>query len=123
MALRIASVTIDCADVQRMTDFWSAALGYQTGEERDIEAGDVFDPRDQDVELVFVRVSEAKMVKNRVHLDIGADNREVEVARLEGLGATAVETIRTWTVMRDPEGNEFCVIQVAEGDPLEDWRT
>lgn len=123
MALRIASVTIDCADVQRMTDFWSAALGYQTGEERDDEAGDVFDPRDRDVELVFVRVPEGKMVKNRVHLDIGADDRGAEVARLEALGATTVETIRTWTVMRDPEGNEFCVVQVAEDDPLEDWRT
>ncbi len=123
MALRIASVTIDCADVRRMTDFWSAALGYRSGEESDDEAGDVFDPHDQDVELVFVRVPEGKMVKNRVHLDIGADDREAEVARLEGLGATMVETIRTWTVMRDPEGNEFCVIQVAEDDPLEGWRT
>jgi predicted enzyme related to lactoylglutathione lyase len=51
--------------------------------------------------------------KNRVHLDFHADDREVEVARLVGLGATVhgeqqVPGLR-WTVLADPEGNEFCV--------------
>ena len=75
--------------------------------------------------LFFQRVPEPKTVKNRVHLDLLAGGgpsvpldvqRErvaVQVARLEALGATRVEEHAElgvhWVVMRDPEGNEFCV--------------
>jgi hypothetical protein len=52
-------------------------------------------------------------VKNRVHLDLRAEVMADEVARLTGLGATAVVERSLgrlrWTVMTDPEGNEFCV--------------
>jgi hypothetical protein len=63
--------------------------------------------------LFFTRVPEPKTTKNRVHLDLAPDtgmNEEVE--RLVGLGATVHEVRgedRVWTVMLDPEGNEFCV--------------
>jgi hypothetical protein len=83
----------------------------------------VEDPRDRDVELVFVFVPEAKAVKNRVHLDLGANDMDAEVQRLVALGAHRLERVKEWTVMRDPEGNEFCVIQVSPADPVEDWRT
>ncbi|MEV0575444.1 MULTISPECIES: VOC family protein [unclassified Streptomyces] len=65
--------------------------------------------------LLFQRVPEPKTVKNRLHLDLhaGPDRRDAEVARLEGLGATVVRKVAepggTWTVLTDPEGNEFCV--------------
>ncbi|MFE2265348.1 VOC family protein [Streptomyces griseosporeus] len=65
--------------------------------------------------LLFQRVPEAKTVKNRLHLDLhpGADRRDTEVERLEGLGATVVRRVKEaggeWVVMTDPEGNEFCV--------------
>ncbi|MFI9819893.1 VOC family protein [Streptomyces sp. NPDC052013] len=65
--------------------------------------------------LLFQRVPEAKTVKNRLHLDVhaGEGRREVEVARLEQLGASVLRQVQepggTWTVMQDPEGNEFCV--------------
>ncbi len=62
-------------------------------------------------------------MKNRVHIDIGADDMEAEVERVRGLGAERVETFKNWTVMRDPEGNEFCIVQVPESDPIESWRT
>jgi hypothetical protein len=64
--------------------------------------------------LLFLAVPEGKTVKNRVHLDVRATTtmRE-EVERLVGLGATVErvveEDLGVWTVMRDPEGNEFCV--------------
>ncbi|MGI8824874.1 MAG: VOC family protein [Chloroflexota bacterium] len=122
MALRIASVTIDCHDTQLLANFWTAALGYDQSEAT-TEAATAEDPRDRDVELVFVRVPEAKTVKNRVHIDIGADDMEAEVERVRGLGAERVETFKNWTVMRDPEGNEFCIVQVPESDPIESWRT
>ncbi|WP_194820045.1 VOC family protein [Nocardia sp. XZ_19_385] len=66
--------------------------------------------------LLFQDVPERKTVKNRLHIDIhsGPGGRDELVAKLEGLGATRVEEVDQgpaghWWVMRDPEGNEFCV--------------
>ncbi|NUK01669.1 VOC family protein [Streptomyces lunaelactis] len=65
--------------------------------------------------ILFQRVPEGKSAKNRLHLDlhVGENNREAEVARLEGLGARVLyqadEPVGVWTTMADPEGNEFCV--------------
>ncbi|WP_326767170.1 hypothetical protein OG978_23920 [Streptomyces sp. NBC_01591] len=65
--------------------------------------------------LLFQRVPEAKTTKNRLHLDVhaGPERREAEVERLVGLGATVLREVAeqggTWTVLTDPEGNEFCV--------------
>ncbi|MFF0204084.1 VOC family protein [Streptomyces sp. NPDC005017] len=65
--------------------------------------------------LLFQRVAEPKSGKNRLHLDLhpGADRREDEVARLQGLGASVLREVKEaggqWVVMADPEGNEFCV--------------
>lgn len=121
MALRIGSVTIDSDNPRVMADFWSKALAYVISQEND-DLAIAEDPNDTDVELVFVRVPEEKRVKNRVHLDLGADDMDSEVKRLESLGAAKVEIIRHWTVMRDPEGNEFCVVQASSEDPVESWR-
>ncbi|MFB7864001.1 VOC family protein [Streptomyces sp. NPDC056069] len=65
--------------------------------------------------ILFQRVPEPKAGKNRLHLDLhpAPGTREAEVARLEGLGAKALRQVAepggSWTVMADPEGNEFCV--------------
>ncbi len=63
--------------------------------------------------LFFIRVPEAKAVKNRVHVDLASDDRDAEVTRLVGIGARHVadhdEGGASWTVLHDPEGNEFCV--------------
>ncbi|CAM5669897.1 VOC family protein [Streptomyces fumanus] len=65
--------------------------------------------------LLFQRVPEDKTGKNRLHLDLhpGEGRREDEVARLETLGARTLRRVEeqggAWVVMRDPEGNEFCV--------------
>lgn len=65
--------------------------------------------------MYFQAVPELKAGKNRVHLDLrsGVEDRSVEVARLEALGARQLWEGRqgplTWTTMADPEGNEFCV--------------
>ena len=62
---------------------------------------------------LFAKVPEPKTAKNRMHLDLAAPDPETEIARLVGLGATRVadtdEYGYRWTVMTDPEGNEFCV--------------
>ncbi len=123
MVLRIASVTFDCKDPRVMAAFWAAALGYVPGGEYSEEVAIIEDPRNRDVELVFVRVPEPKLVENRVHLDIDADDMATEVQRLVDLGAQPGERTWDWTVMHDPERDGFCVIQTSADDPVETWRT
>jgi predicted enzyme related to lactoylglutathione lyase len=112
--LHVTEVVIDCAEHGRVVDFWAAALGY---ERRAVnEQYVVLVPPGREPgppPLLFQKVPEPKTVKNRVHLDFRADSMADEVARLVGLGATVL-TERSlgdfaWTVLADPEGNEFCV--------------
>ena len=111
----IDSVVVDAEDWRRVADFWIAALGY-----RELEAGEsgveIVGDRDGDPMLSFVTVPEAKTVKNRVHLDVrptGSMTEEVE--RITALGGTVRGYIEEggsfWTQMRDPEGNEFCILR------------
>jgi len=114
MSLRVSEVVIDCADHGAVVDFWAAAFGYERREVN--EQYVVLVPPETAPgrpPLLFQKVPEAKVVKNRVHLDTRADSMSAEVARLVSLGATFVAerslgSIK-WTVMVDPEGNEFCV--------------
>jgi len=70
--------------------------------------------------LIFQLVPESKVVKNRVHLDLtsSAADRDQEIDRLLALGARRVDIGQTgeesWTVLADPEGNEFCVVRPKE---------
>lgn len=125
MATTIASVTVDCADALTVGRFWSAVLGrpLDPGASSEFAAIDFAERRDaagwaplaagEDPTWLFVRVPEPKTAKNRLHLDFAAADPEAEVDRLVGLGATRVADLDeygyTWTVMADPEGNEFCV--------------
>jgi hypothetical protein len=128
MTVTIASVTIDCTDALKVGEFWAAALGrpLDPGASTDFAAIDFAGRRDtagwarlepgDDPTWLFVRVPEPKTAKNRLHLDLAAPDPEAEVARLVGLGATRVadtdEYGYTWTVLADPEGNEFCVARI-----------
>jgi hypothetical protein len=66
--------------------------------------------------LEFIRNPDVKTVKNRIHLDLRAypgDEQEAEVARLLALGATPADVGQgdaPWTVLADPERNEFCLL-------------
>ncbi len=114
MALRIEHITFDCVDPQQLASFWASALGRRV----DDGASPFFASigkatADGGVAMLFLAVPEAKSSKNRVHLDTHGDDRETEVLRLVSLGASRVaekdEWGTRWTVMLDPEGNEFCV--------------
>ena len=66
--------------------------------------------------LLFLRVPEAKApsAKNRMHLDLRAADYDAAVARALALGATPADDVYRgdrWRVLRDPEGNEFCIIR------------
>jgi len=110
---------LDCADPDRLAEFWAAALGYQRGGLH--EPYVVLKPQDGDApELLLQRVPEPKVAKNRMHLDMRIVDLGAEVARLEGLGARRLgdeieEDGFRWFVMADPEGNEFCLCQEPPG--------
>lgn len=113
MTVRLANITLDCGDVASVSAFWSAALGRDLDEGSSgffasIGMADESQPR-----WLFAKVPETKSAKNRMHVDMAADDRVAEVARLVELGATHVddreEWGHAWSVMADVEGNEFCV--------------
>ena len=96
---------------------------YDEAELARLRANGVADPEDDPTVLVeagedaprlwFQRVPEPKVVKNRVHLDLRAEDVAAEVGRLVELGAARVDddNIGDLVVLRDPEGNEFCVLE------------
>ncbi|WP_273651957.1 VOC family protein [Cellulomonas fimi] len=112
MATFIKSVTFDAADALALAGFWAAALGSDVDEDSTRDKAFVEPAGWGGPTLWFQRVPEPKTAKNRLHFDLRAPDGDVpaEVARLRALGATVV-VVRDdgLTVMRDPEGNEFCV--------------
>ena len=109
MSARLANITFDCVDPVATARFWSAVL------DRPVEP----DPSPYFAQLggepawYFIKVPEPKTAKSRMHVDLVAADREAEVVRLVGLGATVLddreEWGHRWTVLLDPEGHEFCV--------------
>ena len=106
-------LTLDCNDLETLTAFWSAALNYH----RIIPGFEGYaslEPDDGDgISLTLQRVPEPKLTKNRLHLDLLVEDVEAEVNRLEALGARRLadhtEYGTHWSVLADPESNEFCV--------------
>jgi predicted enzyme related to lactoylglutathione lyase len=108
-------VNIDCADVASLRAFYCEAFGYEPYGEAGHYASCVPGPGVEGSKLVFQKVPEAKIVKNRVHLDLLVDDIEAEAARFVSLGATRISPGPvsdggcSWIVMHDPEGNEICL--------------
>lgn len=132
MALKWYTIVIDCRDPQAQAKWWAQALDwavvYDTPEEAVAVPRDAVEEEEQaahDLDtwmrrgqgLVFVPVPEGKTVKNRLHIDLAphtSQDRDEEIARLLQMGAAHADVGQTeadgWTVLRDPEGNEFCVL-------------
>ena len=117
----IACVTFDCMSPDTLARFWNDALGWGGVAVADDGSGAICGPPDRGAYLEFVRVPEGKSVKNRVHLGCDAGPLhalDAELDRLLTLGATiaweeefpaAVAARYRNVVLRDPEGNEFCL--------------
>ncbi|MFG1665192.1 VOC family protein [Streptomyces sp. Y7] len=125
MALRVAHVNIKALDAAAVGRFWAEALGwsaYSSGVTTYVgPAGGLVWPDRVFVGLDVVPVPEPKTAtKNRVHLDLATTSSAHQtelVARLQALGATPVDVGQgdvPWTVLADPEGNEFCVLEPRE---------
>jgi hypothetical protein len=128
------NITFACANPIPLSEFWSAALGYEPIEtppdvlaevEKAIERGELdptgwsmlVHPKGVGPRLLFQRRPKTPTESIPIHLDLTSDDRAAEVERLVRLGATEVEERsqrigpyeEVWTVMKDPEGNGFCV--------------
>src|ERR671935_2133335 len=110
--LQLNHVTFACDDSRALAEFWADVLGYET-KPSDV---DCF-ARGDGPELFFKKMPKSPTIELPIHLDVNVPDREAELERLLGLGAKLVETkshaigelSETWTVMRDPEGNGFCI--------------
>ena len=115
----IKNLTVDCVDALRVARFWAAALGSDVDEDSSPQRAYVEAPAWGGPNIWFRGDRGPKTATNRVHLDLRAlTSMDQEVERLVGLGATVLERDDDITVMRDPEGNEFCV-EPGPGDPHE----
>ena len=111
-------ITINAVDGERAAGFWCEALGYRLRYRR--ERYLVLEPVTGTGPQVIVQTVDAAPAGGAgMHLDLRVDRREETVARLVARGAHAqrevTEAGRTWTVMVDPEGNEFCVCPARTG--------
>jgi predicted enzyme related to lactoylglutathione lyase len=120
--LRLQAITVDAHDPRALAEFWAEVLGWKIGEGgNEIEVWierELGDPKNTGFpDILFLKNSDVKNVKNRLHLDLRPDDQDTEVRRLEKLGATQIEIGQSadpdtsWVVMADPEGNEFCVLR------------
>ncbi|MEW9555333.1 VOC family protein [Nonomuraea sp. NPDC050783] len=125
MTSRFTELTIDCHDPETVAAFWCEVLDFKVIDRNDgkVEIGS-WEPTIEQVltrqmppTLQFIQVPEGKTVKNRLHLDVSPidGSTDDEVTRLLGLGAVKRDVgqgpDRSWVVMADPEGNEFCVVR------------
>jgi catechol 2,3-dioxygenase-like lactoylglutathione lyase family enzyme len=119
MPVRVHHIVIDTRDLPGLARFWTQALGWRILSkcEREIVIGP---GENAPVGMCFMPVTDRKTVKNRVHLDLttSAADRDQEIDRLLALGARRADIGQTgaesWTVLADPEGNEFCVVRPKE---------
>jgi hypothetical protein len=125
MASRFSELVIDARDPRRLATFWCEVLGYDIVDETDSNVVEIAGA-EQTAEgmrrgivpptIVFALVPESKIVKNRLHIDVRPIDRtrDEEVDRILALGARHVDIgqgEQNWTVLADPEGNEFCVLR------------
>lgn len=113
MSLGLANITFDCADPKKMSSFWSAVTDRPVDEGASDFFASIGMTTAERPRWLFSQVNEAKAAKNRCHLDLESTDVQADIARLVELGATHVadkdEWNHKWSVMLDPEGNEFCI--------------
>jgi len=119
MPVRLHHIVVDAHDLPGLARFWTQAPGWKVLSERENEIV-IGTGQNTPAGMCFMPVTDPKTVKNRVHLDLtsSAADRDQETGRLLALGARRAGIGQTgaesWTVLADPEGNEFCVVRPKE---------
>jgi predicted enzyme related to lactoylglutathione lyase len=114
LVLFLRNVTFMTTNPSGLADFWSAVLGLT--ERRDLETETIVADAEWNYpRLTFQKVEKSSGRPRQLHLDLTADDRLLEVSRLRELGAREIRESTMeggdwgWTVMSDPDGNEFCI--------------
>lgn len=131
MALRWYSTVVESTDHRALAAWWAEALGWEAAYASDLEVV-LVPPWAAELSgalpfhrvppgMVFVPVEHGKSGKNRLHWDFAphtSDDRDAEIRRLVDLGARVIDVGEpeqaTWTVLADPDGNEFCVLSARD---------
>jgi hypothetical protein len=121
MTSYISHTTVDSTDAYRLSRWWQEVLDYAEDPDDPNEPGHeecMISSRDGRHHVLFIEVPDVKQAKNRIHFDLRPTegDRDTELARLTGLGATVVDDLRNadgtgWVTLADPEGNEFCILR------------
>jgi predicted enzyme related to lactoylglutathione lyase len=114
---RVCQFVIDVSDLDQGVEFWTVALDGV--EEETSETSREIYRRirlpDSEIRILLQKTGDRKISKERMHIDLETDNVEAEVERLEALGAVRWDHQQErgfdFWVLRDPWGNEFCVLQ------------
>ena len=116
MGVSLHHIVIDAHDLPVLARFWAQVLDWRILSEREREVV-IGANETAPVGICFMPVTDEKIVKNRLHLDLtpNSADRDAEIERLLALGARRVDIGQTgresWTVLADPEGNEFCLLR------------
>ena len=121
---RIREIVFECETPSALARFWAVLLdgyavrAYDEAEIARLAALGLTPETDPTVMvdgpgpiLCFQRVPGRRYDNNRIHLDVAVADRRREAGRLLGLGATVAREAEGYTVMRDPEGNQFCIVE------------
>lgn len=110
----LAYIIIDSLNPERLATFWGSILGLEVSERSDPYV-DLAKSGDEAPVISFQRVTEPKVIKNRLHLDIRVGDLNVATEQIQTLGGRLVQECSeepfVWRVMADPEDNEFCIVK------------
>lgn len=119
MSCRLSELVLNCQDPETLSRFWCDVLGFVELEREgaNIEIGPESGFGGASPTIIFARVPDQKVAPLRLHLDVNPVDRDqdAELARLLSLGARQADVGQppdvSWYVLRDPEGNEFCLLR------------
>lgn len=117
MSLEWEQIVIEARDPVALGHWWADALGWVILDDS-VEEFEIRPSPDRLPGVMFLPVTSAKQTKNRLHLDFRPDDQQAEVDRLVAAGARRVDIGQgevSWSVLEDPEGNEFCVLAPRRG--------
>ena len=112
MAISPLGIVFDARNVPALAEFWHQATGFEIVDSG--ERATRLAPKGTNLRYILIqKVPEEKTTKNSCHVDFETDDREADVERLVSAGAIKVADHSggrfKWTVLQDPEGNEFCI--------------
>ena len=122
---RIKDLVVDCHHPASLARFWAAVLhGYAVAPYDEAELSRLrqlgitsveddpsvlVEAEPGDLRLFFQQVPESKVVKNRIHIDLEADDLDADLALIASLGGRVTANYLDHVLFMDPEGNEFCI--------------